>query len=211
MIKRCMASWMFVVLNPVLYSTMVRSWSRSSRYVKMCARRRLVMRRASFNGFQFKFGGRDGGIPVPLGAAWAFVLGSAAAMLFGWDTASLGGNTPSECSIVGVLTKVRILLAIYETTISLLHQHHYKGSLLGLERFDPISKASQEPTAAETPRALTFWSEFVFLSCVVRDRSMLDWKRPSICSNSRFDSITSDRRRIARHEANNTVIYWGMT
>jgi hypothetical protein len=64
----------------------------------MCARRRLVLRRMPFNSFQFNFGGRDSGIPVPLGAARASVLGSTAAVLLGWDTASLGGNAPSGCS-----------------------------------------------------------------------------------------------------------------
>lgn len=71
----------------------------------MCARRRLVMRRASFNSFQSKLRGRGGCIPEPLGAARASVVGSAAVMLLGWDTASLGDNTPSECSAVGALSQ----------------------------------------------------------------------------------------------------------
>jgi hypothetical protein len=64
----------------------------------MCARRRLVLRRMSFNSFQFNFGGRDSGISVPLGAVRTSVLGSTAAVLLGWDTALLGGNAPSGSS-----------------------------------------------------------------------------------------------------------------
>lgn len=71
----------------------------------MCARRRLVLRGASFNRFQSKFGGRDDGIPVPLDAARASVLDSTAAVLLGWDVAALGGNAPSACPGVEVLTQ----------------------------------------------------------------------------------------------------------
>jgi hypothetical protein len=52
----------------------------------------------SFDSFQFNFGGRDSSIPVPLGVVQASVLGSTAAVLLGWDMASLGGNAPSGCS-----------------------------------------------------------------------------------------------------------------
>ena len=71
----------------------------------MCARRRLALRRASFNSFQSKFTGRDGGIPVPLGTVRASVLGSTAAMPLSWDMASLGGNAPSGSSGVEALTQ----------------------------------------------------------------------------------------------------------
>ena len=73
----------------------------------MCARRRLALRRASVNRFQSKFGGGDGGIPVPLGTARAFVLGSTATVLLCWDTASLGCNPPLGYSRVEALTQSR--------------------------------------------------------------------------------------------------------
>jgi hypothetical protein len=61
-------------------------------------------------------------------------------------------------------------------------------------------------------RVLTFssWSEFVTLTSVVRDCSMLDCRCLSTCSSSRFVPIASDGGRITQHEANNTVIYWGV-
>ena len=70
----------------------------------MCARRRLVLRRASFNVFQSKFRGINGVILVPLCAVRESVLESTAAVLLGWDVASLGGNAPSGSSGVETLT-----------------------------------------------------------------------------------------------------------
>lgn len=93
-----------------------------------------MLRRASFNVFQSKYGGIDGGIPVPLGAVWESVLGSTAAVLLGWNVASLKGNAISESSGVGSLTQrlTFLSLAIYKATIFLLHQRRYGGSLLDL-------------------------------------------------------------------------------
>ena len=71
----------------------------------MCARQRLALRRASFNSFQSKFGGRDSSIPLPPSTAWASVLCSNVVALLSWDMASLGGDIPLGSSGVEDLTQ----------------------------------------------------------------------------------------------------------